>query len=1000
MNSKLICYFIIFTVSGFSGLIYESIWSRYLKMFLGHASYAQVMALIIFMGGMAIGSAIAAKYSPKIKNLILAYAAAEIIIGIFGITFHSLFTNVMDFTFSALIPGLENASSINIMKFTIAGAMILPQSILLGATFPLITAGLIRLYPNSSGDTIARLYFFNSIGAAAGVLANAFILVPAVGLPGAVLSAGLINVVLAILVYSFAKNDTITHSVAQAAAQDISQTKHKEVNLSYFTQPTSLFFLIALITGVASFMYEIAWIRMLSMVLGASTDAFEIMLSAFILGLAIGSWLIRKRIAKIKNVVLTLAVIQILMATFAAATIPFYNYTFDLMADIYNVLRPNESGYVLYNTASFLICILVMLPTAICAGTTLPLLTHILLAKDKNESSIGWVYCFNTIGAILGIIIAVQLIMPNFGLKALVLTGAVLDLTLGAILIFTLAKFGNRTQLLVPATACVLLLLIGSKSSLSLERMSGGVFRLGVVSTENVNVLYSEHGKTSSVAIQEVPEGLKAISNNGKPDAALYSDYEREFGGDEPTMVLLGTIPFIHNAENKTVANIGFGSGLTSEMILTNPDVKLLDTIEIEPKIIEASKFFAPKVARVHADPRSTIIIDDAKTFFTSSGKKYDVIIAEPSNPWVSGVSSLFSREFYNLIKGHLNTKGVYAQWIQAYEITPELISSIYLAMRTEFPYISLYSVGPSDMVFVLSLEPSKPNFNYFNDKPESLEMLDYVASSYRDDLRTKHVADQRLLDHFFNNYTTTFNSDYFPILDSGAPKARFMRSNANIVLELGKSKFAKQVFDLDYAYQDDGLVIHDELGTSFGSGSKKYLLLKKLIEVIRNDFEKSSETTYPQEVLQTVYRLQSDLEACSNLDHILHSQNNEQNLLSFVKQELAYLSNQDALYLLTLIETTCTNTPKSNERFELQSIKAFLNKNYQQVISYSNNYFDTLKVNQTPSLTLVKIYIASLLYEGEVKKAERHLDKINSLAGRNDAEFMLLTKILQKAYL
>ena len=177
-------FFIVFTASGFAGLIYESIWTYYLKLFLGHAAYAQALVLAVFMGGMAIGSLLCSKYSERLGNLLIGYAVVEVLIGICAVFFHPLYVQFIDFTYTTLIPHLGSPLAVAIFKWTAASLLILPQSIMLGMTFPLMTAGLIRRMPQLPGSIVAMLYFTNSIGAAIGVLAAGFLFIGWVGLPG------------------------------------------------------------------------------------------------------------------------------------------------------------------------------------------------------------------------------------------------------------------------------------------------------------------------------------------------------------------------------------------------------------------------------------------------------------------------------------------------------------------------------------------------------------------------------------------------------------------------------------------------------------------------------------------------------------------------------------------------------------------------------------------------------------------------------------------------
>jgi len=175
-------FFFIFTVSGFAGLIYESIWSHYLKLFLGHAAYAQTLVLALFMGGMAIGSWLCSRWSGSWPNLLRGYALAEALTGLAALAFHWVFLAATDAAYASVLPALGGEVPATLFKWTLAGLLILPQSILLGTTFPLMSAGLIRRYPLAPGESLAMLYFTNSFGAAVGVLASGFFMIEKLGL--------------------------------------------------------------------------------------------------------------------------------------------------------------------------------------------------------------------------------------------------------------------------------------------------------------------------------------------------------------------------------------------------------------------------------------------------------------------------------------------------------------------------------------------------------------------------------------------------------------------------------------------------------------------------------------------------------------------------------------------------------------------------------------------------------------------------------------------------
>src|SRR6516164_7017738 len=198
----------IFVISGFTGLIYESIWSHYLKLFLGHAAYAQTLVLAIFMGGMALGAWLVARYSTRLRHLLWGYLLVEALIGVCGMLFHRLFVAATDLSFATIIPALPAGLAINIYKWSLAALLVLPQSVLLGTTFPLISGGIIRRWPDRAGATLSTLYFTNSLGGALGVLVSGFVLIGLVGLPGTTLTAGLLNVVLALAVWAVVRRES------------------------------------------------------------------------------------------------------------------------------------------------------------------------------------------------------------------------------------------------------------------------------------------------------------------------------------------------------------------------------------------------------------------------------------------------------------------------------------------------------------------------------------------------------------------------------------------------------------------------------------------------------------------------------------------------------------------------------------------------------------------------------------------------------------------------
>ncbi|MBF0126623.1 MAG: spermidine synthase [Magnetococcales bacterium] len=757
---------LLFFLSGVAGLIYESIWTHYLKLFLGHAAYAQTLVLALFMGGMALGAWLASRLSHHWKNPLLAYAAIEGVIGLAALLFHPLFTHLVAFSFATVIPTLQSVAAIHLYKWLLAGAMILPQSILLGMTFPLMSGGLLRLFPATPGGSIALLYFTNSTGGALGVLASGFFTIQRFGLHGTLALAGGLNLLLAAMVWLFFRR-------APPRPPAVTTPGHSRQTLLLW---------VACLTGCASFIYEISWLRMLSLVLGASTHAFELMLSAFILGLAGGGWWVAKRLDSLANLSGLLAAIQILMGMTALATLPVYGHTFTLMQWLMHRLEQNDTGYLLFNLASHGIAMGILFPTAFCAGMTLPLITKMLLAQNVGEKAIGRVYGINTLGAILGIVYVVHVGLPLLGLKGALLSGAALDIGLGLLLVVTCRPLMPRW---LPPVAWPVglgcLAATGWLVELNPHQMASGVYRSRMLMHQSQRVLQQIDGKTATVSLTASPEEVYSLRTNGKTDASISMPPRGQRSLDEVTMTLTAAIPMLTRPQSRTIANIGFGSGMTSHVALADPALTRLDTIEIEPAIIATARRFSPYNDRVFQDPRSTIHIEDAKTFFSTRQTRYDIILSEPSNPWVSGVAGLFSREFYHDLKRHLLPGGLLAQWLQVYEFDLPLLYSVLKAVHTHFRHFTIYAVHQGDLLILASDHPigeipDQPAWPV----PALREDLARIGVEHPQDLRLRLLGDERFLAPLLRQSSAPVNSDYTPYVDQHAVRARFLGGSAN----------------------------------------------------------------------------------------------------------------------------------------------------------------------------------------------------------------------------
>jgi predicted membrane-bound spermidine synthase len=793
----------VFILSGAAGLIYESIWSRYLGLFVGHSAYAQIIVLVIFLGGMSLGATLVGRRSEAVKQPLFWYAAIELLCGVIGLLFHDIYGGVTNWAYDAVFPSLGSIVMVDIVKWTIAALLILPQSILLGTTFPLMSAGVLRLVRAQgdarAGRVLSLLYFANSLGAAGGVLLAGFWLIDLAGLPGTLLAAAMLNLIVAAIVVVALR---VNRGSADAAASEPAPAQApSEAGAPKALSRTLL--AVAFGTAAASFVYEIAWIRMLSLVLGSATHSFELMLSAFILGLALGAFWIRSRADAFQDPVRTLGIVQVVMGLLAMATMPIYLQSFSWQSSLLQGITATENGWRFFTTAKYVFSLIVMLPATFCAGITLPLITRVLLSAGAGERSIGAVYASNTLGSILGASMAGLVLLPLLGLKWLQIAGASVDIAFGLLLLVGVAGTvrSTRTLAIAGGGAFAAVALVALTVQFDTLLLTSGVFRHGQLRSakDGWTTIYYTDGRTASVGgLRHTGVKSRSLLTNGKPDASLAESWLEPFtgtapitgvAGDQAAQTLLPLITLAYRPEAKSVANIGQGSGISGHVLLGSPTVQKVTTIEIEPRMIDGSRIFYPANRRVFDDPRHSFVIDDAKSVFAASRQKFDLILSEPSNPWVSGVSGLFTDEFYQRVKSSMAPNGVLGQWLQAYETSDLLVLSVLAAVHRNFPYYVVHAASGADLLIIASQQPlTSPDWSVVN------------APGVQEDLKRNYpltplafeatrIADRASLAPLLDTWQTV-NSDYYPIVDLGAERTRFLKTRAMGFLGTASDRF------------------------------------------------------------------------------------------------------------------------------------------------------------------------------------------------------------------
>jgi spermidine synthase len=813
--------FVCLLLSGAAGLIYQVAWARYLALLLGHASYAVVAVLVAFMGGLALGNAWLGRYADRVARPLALYGWLEIGIALYAVIF-PLYYQLCQQAYVAMGSGASPGSPwLLALKYLVSFAMILAPTTLMGGTLPVLT----RLVTRSLGELRSRvggLYFVNSLGAVIGVLLAEFWWIPAMGLDATVYGGAILNVVVGMLALAVSSQLSEDRALAAGAGQgDPGNSPVEAADEAYSLWELRLALVAAGVSGFVAMLYEVVWTRVLALALGSSTHAFSIMLVTFISGIATGAWLIA-RWRRLRRTFDAFGWAELALAVTLLASMFFYHllpYTFTRLG---SVVARAPANHWIYQGAQFLICFAVMFVPALCLGMTLPLASRVATAElARTGRSVGLVFSVNTIGTVLGAALTGLLFLPALGLARTFALGVGLNF---AIALAVLLRRNERIRQMVPWIAPLILLgligltqvIIGSKWT---RAFALGLWRLHnpppsmeayQSAVDSVDVRFHRDGAGSSVVVhswtnpadQSVEFTLRV---NGKADATSQ--------GDLPTQLLTGHIPLLLRPDATHVLVVGIGSGMTCGAVLTHPGVQRVDAVEISPEVRDAARtVFAPHNQGALDDSRTEVIIDDAKSFLRTSGRRYDVIISEPSNPWMAGVAGVFSLEYYETCRDSLHPGGLMVQWVQIYESNDRTLETVLATFTSVFPFATLWRTLPGDLMLAGSTQPMSPDLDVMQkrfDEPAvtaDLRRADIYQLSVLLGLQLVSASNTA----FIAPDDTPRHSDYFPVLEYLAERAFFVRDNATLYERLDENLLRRPVTLLGKYLQGHPLTVAD----------------------------------------------------------------------------------------------------------------------------------------------------------------------------------------------
>jgi spermidine synthase len=703
----------LFAGSGCSALIYEVAWYQVLQLALGSTAVSLGILLATFMGGLCIGSIALPRLNLGKHHPLKVYAALEFGIAVFGVAV----TIAMPLVSRVYFVGAEHGMPGMLLRAVVAAVCMLPSTILMGASLPAIVRG-IEATPRGV-SWWALLYGGNTAGAVFGCLLAGFYLLRIYNMATAAYVAAAINILVAAISFFLARSVTPVDSSAPATPAPVAADS--------LSGRWPVYTAIGL-SGAAALGGEVIWTRLMGMLLLATVYAFSIILAVFLIGLAAGgaaaSWLIRRVRAD-----LALGICQLLLTLAIAWT-----------AGVITGILPFWSDAILTTTnpwQMFLLdlkrCAFAILPPSLLWGASFPLACAAAIKSPDDDPGrvAGGIYAANTLGGIAGALAVSLVLIPWIGTQES--TRIILMLSaLSGLIVLTPILTRRTAGRVFPALGLLASMIIAGLLAWGVPEVPGDLIaygrRMGIYKGQS-QILYVAEGRNSSVAISRWSNGTTYVNVNGHVEATT-----EPF--DMKLQRMVGHLPGLIHPNPKSVLGIGFGAGVSAGTFTRYPGIEHITVCEIEPVIPPAStRYFAPQDYDVFHNPRTRIIYDDARHYLLTTTEKFDIIASDPLDVFVKGTAALYSKEYFEAVKSHLNPGGMFSLYVPLYETDEPTIKSELETFFQAFPNATVWSNTREglgyDMVFMGQAEPLKINLD---EVEQRLARPDYapVAESLR----------------------------------------------------------------------------------------------------------------------------------------------------------------------------------------------------------------------------------------------------------------------------
>ncbi|MBX9571161.1 MAG: fused MFS/spermidine synthase [Candidatus Obscuribacterales bacterium] len=748
-SSHFLVVALLFLFSGLSSLIYQVIWTRQLVFVFGSTGFASATVLSAFMGGLALGSYYAGKYCDRMRNPFLWYGLLEGVIGLWALITPFLLGAALPLYKSFWSALHDNFLAFSLLRFFVVALILLPPTACMGATLPLLS----RFVTSSLaivGSRVGTLYSINTCGAVIGAVLAGFVLIPSMGLSATTISAAGMNFLLAVVVYALQKSwagsfgiptgkDGFSLAADPAAPASDGATPPADLTaadtsasgegaaakvLEKEKLPPHIFWTMAAFgaSGALAMMHEVGWTRALLLIIGSTTYAFTIMLATFLVGIFLGSLAMSRLADKVKDPLCWFSALQLGLCAAGLLSIYLFNYLpyWNLVTN-YNYIDNPDGGMIV----RFLLTACVLLPVTLCLGAVFPLAVKVCTRDlERVGRSVGTLYSINTLGAIIGAFVAGFAIIPAVGSEQTLLWACAGSGIIGGALLFAFGPKTGASRIIAGVLSLAILVWVCTTPQIWNLRMvtSSQKVRRGLVWNRKppdpfdiwvkevdkaFNILFWKDGIASNVAVIQFPDQQVSLLTNGHIDASTGRT-------DMSTQALLPTIPLLVKTGATEVGDVGWGSGTTMGYSLLFP-IKKMVCAEIEPAVIETSKWFHTVNLAPEKDPRLIINYNDGRNYMMATDETFDVITSEPSNPWQAGVCNLYTQEYFQVCHDRLKPGGIFAMWWQYNEVSSDNLSRVFSSLKKVFKHVVVFQVFTGDISAIASDEPIKINLKNVN---------------------------------------------------------------------------------------------------------------------------------------------------------------------------------------------------------------------------------------------------------------------------------------------